>query len=110
MYHLLGDMRLVRKPDPSSRENQNLWKNLWKVPVNAHIKNFNWRLAKDILPTMVNLRKKGISLDVSCPFCHLYPENSLHIFMQCDFSKRVLFSSPLGVRIPSGFDILDWLG
>lgn len=108
-YHLLRDLRCVSKPGPSSRVNKKLWKNLWKVPVNARIKNFNWRLAKDILPARVNLSQKGISLDVSYPFCHLYLENSLHIFMQCDFYKRVLFSSPLGFRIPYGCDIVDWL-
>lgn len=91
-YHLLGDLRRVSKSGPSSKVRQKVWKNLWKVLVNERIKKFTWRLAKDILPTKANLSKKGIAFDVSCPFCHLHPENSLHLFLQCDFSKRVFLS------------------
>lgn len=79
------------------------------MTVTEHVKNFTWRLAKDILPTRANLRKKGTPLDDSSPFCHMYPETSLHPFLHCDFSKRVFFSSPSGVRIHIDGDMLDWI-
>lgn len=39
----------------------------------------------------------------------MYPETSLHLFLHCDFSKRVFFSSPSGAHIPIDGDVLDWI-
>lgn len=86
-----------------------MWKKLWKALVDERVKNFIWRLSKDILPTKYNLRKKGIRSDVSCPFCQLYPKSSLNLFRECDFSKRVFFSLPLGVHFSDGIWVFDWI-
>lgn len=57
-YDLLGDLTHARKPVPSTRVRKKVWKNLWKVSVNERIKNFTWRLVKEILPTKANLSNK----------------------------------------------------
>jgi hypothetical protein len=77
--------------------------------VHYRVKNFIWRLAKNILPTRCNLLRKGVKLDPSCPLCNSEAETSNHLFMQCEIAKLVWFSSPLGIRSPSDIDVNDWL-
>lgn len=64
---------------------------------------------ENILLTRVNLLKKGINLDTSCPLCRAAPETSQRLFMQCKYSKLVCFSLSLGFRIPENSDLNDWL-
>ncbi|KAK2405034.1 hypothetical protein P8452_10587 [Trifolium repens] len=108
-YHLLCSERENSLPGPSSASDDSLWKEIWKAPLPNNIKNFMWRLARNILPTRVNLQKKGISLDTSCPLCHNAAENGQHIFMHCNLLKLVLFASPLGCHPPLSVDLNCWL-
>jgi hypothetical protein len=112
-YHLLCSETENSMPGPSSARDDNLWKEIWKASLPNNIKNFMWRLGRNILPTRVNLQKKGISLDTSCPLCHNAPENAQHLFMHCNMLKLVLFASPLGCHPPLNVDLncwlLDWL-
>ncbi|XP_058774462.1 uncharacterized protein LOC131648749 [Vicia villosa] len=96
-------------PGPSSKGNQNLWKQIWKVKVNPTIRNFLWRLTKDILPTKANLMRKGTPSNGLYPLCNSGTEDTLHPFLRCDFVKRTLFSGSLGIRVPEEGDLLDWL-
>jgi ribonuclease HI len=108
-YHLLCNGRENSQPGPSSSRDDRLWKEIWKAPVPNKIKNFMWRLAKNILPTRGNLLKKGITLDTSCPLCHNSEENVQHLFMQCNIMKLALFASPLGCQPPLNTDLNCWL-
>ncbi|XP_058783087.1 uncharacterized protein LOC131657739 [Vicia villosa] len=108
-YHLSRRLHLSSRAGTSSNSEGALWKNLWKAPLIERTKNFTWRLLNNILPTKCNLEKKGIKLDVSCPFCHNFPESTNHVFMYCEFAKRVFFSPPLGVRLPQTGDLITWL-
>jgi ribonuclease HI len=96
-------------PGPSSGRDDNLWKEIWKAPLPNKIKNFMCRLGRNIIPTRVNLQKKGISLDTSRPLCHNAPENAQHLFMHCNLLKLVLFASSLGCHPPLNVDLNCWL-
>lgn len=112
-YHLMSNHRENLQPGPSSHRDERLWKAIWKAPIPNKIKNFIWRLVKNILPTRSNLQRKGIVLDTSCPFCHYEIETAEHLFMNCNMSKLVLFASPLGSHSPINVAlncwILEWL-
>lgn len=54
-YHLFYNERDKGRPSGSSTSDDELWKQIWKVPLPNSIRNFLWRLAKNILPTRVNL-------------------------------------------------------
>ncbi|XP_058776145.1 uncharacterized protein LOC131650453 [Vicia villosa] len=108
-YHHLSASRRNNRPGSSSSDLDPLWKPLWKAPIPNKIKEFIWRLAKDILPTRSNVCSKGITIDPSCPFCDSCPETSAHLFVHCSFIKRMLFAGTLGVRIPSVRDACEWL-
>ncbi|XP_058726925.1 uncharacterized protein LOC131598327 [Vicia villosa] len=108
-YHLLGNARRSNNPGPSARDEDGFWKLLWKAPIENKIKEFLWRLVKNILPLRTNVCKKGISLDPSCPLCFEEAESAAHLFLRCDFIKRMLFAPPLGIRIPPVDDVMVWL-
>ena len=104
-YHLLNKIKENLQPGPSHHRNERLW----KAPIPNKIKNFMWRLAKNILPTRHNPQRKGIVLDTSCPLCHYEAETVEHLFMNCNLSKLDLFASPLGSHAPFNMDLHSWL-
>ncbi|XP_058725615.1 uncharacterized protein LOC131596897 [Vicia villosa] len=108
-YHLYTQYKQAKSPGPSNYSCQQLWKAIWRAPIHNRIRNFLWRLVNNILPTRVNLSKKGIVLDVNCPLCLSFPESSHHLFLNCEFSRLVFFSSTLCYRVPNETYICEWL-
>ncbi|CAI8586119.1 unnamed protein product [Vicia faba] len=100
-YYWLGEQRRNFNLGPSSKGKPKIWNHLWKLKVNPRVKNFMWRLFKDILPTKTNLLRKGTLNDGLCPLCNSELENNLHLFLRCDFIRKVFFSIPLEIRIPT---------
>lgn len=90
-YHGLQHDLLCKKPGPSSSHSQRLWKIMWNSNQQPRVRNFIWRLGKEILPTSVNLQKKGIMLDTTCSFCGEFPESASHLFMHCEYSRLTFF-------------------
>ncbi|KAL5766931.1 hypothetical protein ACOSP7_017548 [Xanthoceras sorbifolium] len=64
-----------------------VWKHLWKLDVPNKIKLFVWRACKKILPTNLNLSKKGILVSHLCSFCGLASESSDHALWGCSRLK-----------------------
>ncbi|XP_058776202.1 uncharacterized protein LOC131650515 [Vicia villosa] len=108
-YHLCTQYKQAKSPGPSNISSQQLWKDIRKAPIHNIVRNFLWRLAKNILPTRVSLSKKGINLDDICPLCLSLPESAQHLFLNCEFSRLVFFSSTLCYRVPPETDICNWL-
>jgi hypothetical protein len=79
-YHQLGVDRRKDLPGSSHDPNDKLWKEIWRINLPNIIKNFVWRLAKNILPTRDNLCKKGLKIEYVCPFCFNEVETSEHLF------------------------------
>lgn len=56
------------------------------------------------------LKKRGVQLDDVCSLCGLTNETIDHLFMQCPSSKAYLVLMPsLGLHVPRGTSIIDWL-
>ncbi|XP_024629499.1 uncharacterized protein [Medicago truncatula] len=68
-----------------------------------------WRLARNIIPTRCNLRRRGVVLDTVCPLCFDADESSNHLFMACPMTLQVWFASPLGFQPPPQTDLNAWL-
>ncbi|KAL2894294.1 hypothetical protein RDABS01_010203, partial [Bienertia sinuspersici] len=79
---------------------QKLLELLWKSPMSQRWKQFCWRLVHNALPTKDNLVKRQIEVNPTGTFCG-GTETSDHLFLNCDFTKRIWSSSVLGLRIPS---------
>lgn len=108
-YHLLQQTKSAKRPGPSCTLYKKLWKLIWHFPVLPKVRNFLWRLARNILRTKVYLQDKGVNLNYSCSFCHTAPESIDHLFMYYNFVKVTCFCSPMGYRIPPAMYINDWL-
>lgn len=108
-YHNLRAKRIAKAPRPSHQMFKGLWKRIWTALVHSKIKNFIWRVAKNYIPVKANLFKKGIKDSHEFPLCHNCVETSEHMFFECNISKLVCFSSPLGLCIPPNTEVLGWL-
>ncbi|XP_042939410.1 uncharacterized protein LOC122274438 [Carya illinoinensis] len=60
-----------------------IWKNIWKLHVPHRIKVFAWRVCKNILPTLSNLKSRKLLVDDSCIWCQEEMEDVNHALVYC---------------------------
>lgn len=53
------------------RDQQTIWKKIWKMQVPNIVKIFTWRAIKYGLPTLHNPVRKKVIDEAACKFCHL---------------------------------------
>ncbi|CAI8589602.1 unnamed protein product [Vicia faba] len=105
-YHLMDAKRDVTVVGPSRPPNKDLWKKIWQTHVHIRVKIFLWRLARNILPTYQNLRKKGMNLNLSCPLCDASLEFPHHLFLSCSVVKLVWLESILSSPDPVSIQLI----
>ncbi|XP_062152053.1 uncharacterized protein LOC133860474 [Alnus glutinosa] len=66
-----------------------VWSSLWNLPIPNLVKMFMWRACNDILPTRLNLLKRRVIDDGSCPWCNLEEESIAHAIWFCPTAKDV---------------------
>jgi hypothetical protein len=89
-YHLALDKKERNRGSCSYEEHsKRLWKIVWKVEVPTVAKVFLWKACSNILPTKLNLFRKGIVPDALCPICDLYEETVKHVLWTCEAAKDV---------------------
>ncbi|KAJ0508930.1 putative reverse transcriptase zinc-binding domain-containing protein [Helianthus annuus] len=84
----------------------------WSPWSSLKIKCFVWKLARHRLPVREKLASRGINISsLLCPFCNLHSENIDHLFIECQFSKRVwsLASNWSGFNLASHTSVIDLL-
>ncbi|KAG5062775.1 hypothetical protein JHK85_003958 [Glycine max] len=59
------------------------WKLLWNIDVSPRVKLFLWRLCRNMLPSWVKLRTRGVSCPITCSLCNIDVETTSHIFASC---------------------------
>jgi hypothetical protein len=64
-------------------------KECWSLNVPNVVKLFLWRALHDLLPTRVNLAKKGVLQDTLCPICAMEEETVMYIIWSCPASADV---------------------
>ncbi|KAM6543560.1 hypothetical protein CsatB_008007 [Cannabis sativa] len=92
----------VIKGNWSMDDNSNLWKNFWKIKVPPKVLHFAWRVLTDCLATRVQLQIKRVPVQNHYLFCNSAAETTLHLFLDCPFSKSCWNIS--AVTIPRPFD------
>lgn len=108
-YRVLCDANCRSAGGSSHSDFEKLWNVIWKAPVPNKIRDFLWRLARNILPSRCNLKKKGIQLDTIFPLCNDGDDNAHHLVMHCNFMKLALFSSQISTHIPLHLHHHEWL-
>ncbi|GKD63196.1 RNA-directed DNA polymerase, eukaryota, reverse transcriptase zinc-binding domain protein, partial [Tanacetum coccineum] len=87
------------------------WIKAVPIKVNIHA----WKVKLDILPTRLNISKRGMDIEsILCPLCEKNVESSSHIFFTCPISReifrKVLPWWEIDVVMVSSYDEwLEWL-
>jgi ribonuclease HI len=94
---------LASKHGSSSRSDTGKeWKECWRLNVPNTVKLFLWKALHNLLPTRVNLAKRGVIKDTSYPICGLEEEFVAHILWNCPSSKDVWGGGPIRLQKMGG--------
>ncbi|KAL0341640.1 UNVERIFIED_CONTAM: hypothetical protein Scaly_1826600 [Sesamum calycinum] len=95
-YHVAVSLANQLQPSPSCIV-PFLWKTIWKANVPGKIRIFIWKLAKNALPTGMNLQKELRSEGWGCPFCGSEQEDIEHAFLWCSIVRQICALSNLRI-------------
>ncbi|CAL1403382.1 unnamed protein product [Linum trigynum] len=71
----------------SGEDNSEFWQNLWSPPTQPKVKNFLWKLCKNILPVGANVTDWVETAGDECTFCNL-KETQMHALRDCAWIRR----------------------
>lgn len=71
------------------------WRRLWQMNVSSKVKNFAWKVCRNILATKENLWWRNIPKDNTCEVCREQVESIGYLFWFCDHAKEVWASCKL---------------
>lgn len=99
---------IIRESSSSENNMQKTWEKLWRLKVPNKVKSFCWRALHEIIPTKVNLQKKGIDTNLICPICNCFLESSDHVLFTYSRAKSVWNSLNLKGIYNSNFQNSIW--
>lgn len=73
----------------------NIWKQIWNAKTTPKIKNFIWKLCKNVVPTRCNLFKRKMADSNTCPVCQEATEDVEHLLLLCPWTRPIWFGSTL---------------
>uniref|UniRef100_A0A7N2MHX6 Reverse transcriptase zinc-binding domain-containing protein n=1 Tax=Quercus lobata TaxID=97700 RepID=A0A7N2MHX6_QUELO len=77
------------------------WQTIWSLGIPNMLKTFAWKASCNILPTKVNLCRRGVIDNATCEACGMAEETSGHLFWDCTKAREVW------VAIGISFDATD---
>lgn len=81
-YHVANSRKARVSPSDISQA-EIWWKRLWSANVPSKVMFFDWRLFNNFLPTVENLRNRGVDISGRCSRCGAGKEDSFHVFWRC---------------------------
>ncbi|CAN1129696.1 Putative ribonuclease H protein At1g65750 [Linum perenne] len=92
---------------------QGPWTQLWGLNVQPKMKNFLWRLARNVVPNRSSLRRRHINVPAQCGVCGLAEESNDHLFRTCHYAidcwDAVGLSDVVLNPSQSNLCFVDWL-
>ncbi|GKV36829.1 hypothetical protein SLEP1_g44920 [Rubroshorea leprosula] len=85
--------------DPSSFTTNFRGCHIWVLNIPKKVRLLAWSAYRDILPTMINLQRKRVVVDLECPMCHMDIETVNHCFMACPMARAMWLGSSLSLRV-----------
>ena len=86
---------MVNSQSPSQAELMKpLWKKIWSLSVPCKIINFLWRVCKNAIPTLNNLKRRCVVEDSKCSFCAQHDEDVIHALWFCPALAQVWNEDP----------------
>lgn len=64
-------------------------KKMWHLKIPPKIRIFSWRACMNALPTLQNLRRRGVNTDKLCPLCNESIKCTTHALLLCEKEKEV---------------------
>ncbi|GLT31223.1 hypothetical protein SLA2020_059750 [Shorea laevis] len=72
---------------------------LWSLDIPEKVRLFIWSAYKNVIPTMDNLHKKKVEVDLECPMCGVEKESVFHSLMSCSLARAVWLGCPLNLHV-----------
>lgn len=85
---------------PSTSSPPKIWKKIWQLNIPPSTRHFMWRACRDLLPTNMNLRRRGIQVDPLCAGCGLEAESTSHVLIGCETAALIWKFSPIRLIDP----------
>ncbi|CAN1164968.1 Putative ribonuclease H protein At1g65750, partial [Linum perenne] len=63
-------------------------KSIWQMQAPPKIRHHTWRVARQVLPTKVNLARRGVAISVECGLCAGEAKTGWHLFTSCPVARR----------------------
>lgn len=60
-----------------------VWKSFWNLKIQGVVKHFIWKQIHHLLPTKLNLSKRGNTNSIICLICECEAETSIHAIWSC---------------------------
>ena len=85
------------------------WKKVWHLNLPTKIRIFAWQACMSSLPTMQNLRTRGVNTEGRYPMCDQCIESTSHALFDCDTPRSVwsFWSGRLAILENRKMDIVD---
>ncbi|KAL0416100.1 UNVERIFIED_CONTAM: hypothetical protein Slati_3441900 [Sesamum latifolium] len=80
------------------------WRFIWRARVPPKVRLFVWKVCKNALPTMCNLRKRGVEVKEGCVLCDAETESVMHTLILCPFPRLDLALSTLPWLVISNYE------
>ncbi|CAN1183572.1 hypothetical protein LINPERHAP2_LOCUS36593 [Linum perenne] len=81
-YRVLSEQQR-RNQTTTETGQRKLWRWIWSLKLPPKLKFFIWRIARNVLTTKTNLRKRCCANDAECCYCGSEEESAEHIFFHC---------------------------
>ncbi|KAH1098169.1 hypothetical protein J1N35_015090 [Gossypium stocksii] len=98
-YRWLITDRLHNTEDNTAFQNTRMkssFTKMWNLKVANKIRTYMWKLTKGFLPTLYNLKNKGLVRNVCCPVSKEDEESVIYLTRDCKFTRNIL--QELGVE------------
>ena len=86
-------------------------KNLWKLKINAKLKNHLWKMVWNILPTCLVLNNRFVLSSINFYLCNNVVESIEHLFIQCDWAAQIwlMLPWPINLNRLNSLSISNWV-
>jgi hypothetical protein len=95
-YHLGKDIQQRSRGEClNTDKGMDVWKALWSLKVHNSVKLFMWKACNNLLPSKLNLFRRGVVVDNLCPYYWREEESVIHALWSCPAAQDVWGCGPL---------------